>query len=77
MHAKAPNSLLGEDAQEADAGVKDVVGAVKDVATDLMDAARMIENAAIALAGEVSGGQVTHLMLISQQLDRISKSLSD
>lgn len=76
MHARAPDSLQGEEAQEADASVKDVVRAATDVAVDLIDAARMIENAAIALAGEVSSGQVTHLMLMSQQLDRISKSLS-
>lgn len=77
MHAKAPAPFPKEDSQEADAGEKEVGRDVRDVATDLIDAARMIENAAITLAGEVSGGQVTHLMLMSQQLDRISKSLSE
>lgn len=54
----------------------DPVNTVPDVASDLITAARVIEKAAIALAGEVSGGQVTHLLLLSQQLDRISKTLT-
>lgn len=46
-----------------------------DIAGDLNEAARLIESSAIALAGEVAGGKVTHLMLMSQQLERISRSL--
>lgn len=49
---------------------------VPEVAGDLQKAARVIENSAIFLAGEVAGGQVTHLMLMAQQLERISKSLA-
>ncbi len=46
-----------------------------DIVFNLKEAARLIESSAISLAGEVAGGQVTHLMLMSQQLDRISRAL--
>ncbi|SMX30590.1 hypothetical protein TRP8649_04734 [Pelagimonas phthalicica] len=52
-----------------------VVREVSDIAFDLVEAAKVVESSAISLAGEVAGGQVTHLMLLSQQLERISKSL--
>jgi hypothetical protein len=44
---------------------------------DLTKAAQLVENAAMSLAGDVEGGRVTHLLLLSQQLERISSTLSE
>lgn len=65
------------NANAADEGGKKMEQGMSVVASELRDAARVVEHAAVSLAGEVSGGQVTHLMLLSQQLDRIAKTLTD
>jgi hypothetical protein len=49
--------------------------AMLEASGDLTQAAQIIENAAMTLAGEVDGGRVTHLLLMSQQLERIASQL--
>ncbi|MGH1415876.1 MAG: hypothetical protein ACRBB0_20490 [Pelagimonas sp.] len=69
MNGQDSNNLTGADnSQSPD---------VSAIAFDLTEAARLIEKSAISLAGEVETGQVTHLMLLSQQLERITLSLTD
>lgn len=49
--------------------------AMLEASDELTQAAQIIENAAMTLAGEVDGGRVTHLLLMSQQLERIASQL--
>jgi len=49
--------------------------AMLEASGELTQAAQIIENAAMTLAGEVDGGRVTHLLLMSQQLERIASQL--
>lgn len=51
--------------------------AMLEASGDLTQAAQIIENAAMTLAGEVDGGRVTHLLLMSQQLERIASQLME
>lgn len=51
--------------------------AMLEASGELTQAAQIIENAAMTLAGEVDGGRVTHLLLMSQQLERIASQLAE
>ena len=44
-------------------------------AMEIQKAARLLETAAYSLAGEIDKGKVTHLMLLAQQIERISEEL--
>ncbi len=75
MRRDAPEVFGPLNTREKEAGETVTIPEVSDIAFNLKEAARLIESSAISLAGEVSGGQVTHLMLMSQQLERISRAL--
>ncbi len=75
MRRDAPDVFGHLNSSEQKSEETVAIHGVSDIAFNLKEAARLIESSAISLAGEVSGGQVTHLMLMSQQLDRISRAL--